>query len=319
MRRGTKIALWSSGIFLGVVAALVAAVLLFVTSLANAFNANSGLLADAFPSEGARPAPSADGSMNILLLGSDSRRELAAIGDTEALGQRADTIMVVHVPANRKDVQVMSIMRDSWVDIPGHGKNKINAAFAWGGSSLIVQTVENLLEARIDHVALIGFDGFSDMTNALGGVTVHSEKAFSAHGQEFVQGANYLNGEQALLFVRARYAFADGDYQRVRNQQAFLRAIAEEAISAKTLTSPERIYSFTTATTKHLSVDSGFTFQTMFELGISLRNVRADGITFFTIPTAGTGVVGDQSVVFVDQEKLPGLRKAFAEDTLHAF
>jgi LCP family protein required for cell wall assembly len=317
--RGTKIVIGVSGLFVGVVAALAAAVLIFVTTVSNTFTAGREVIDDAFPPASSRPAPAADGSRNILLLGSDARGSVAGIGDEGSTGQRTDTIMVVHVPADRKDVQVMSIMRDSWVDVPGHGEAKINAAFSWGGTPLMVQTVEALLGTRIDHVALIGFDGFKDMTDALGGVTVHSEQAFTMEGHHFTEGANHLDGDAALAFVRARYPFADGDYQRVRNQQAFMKAVATTAISQRTLTSPERILAFTDATARHLAVDPGLDFQTLLGLGLSLRDVRAGDIGFFTVPTAGTGMVGDQSVVFVDEERLAALRVALAEDGVTEF
>lgn len=82
--------------------------------------------------------------------------------------------MLAHVPADRQHVYLMSIMRDSWVEVPGHGRAKINAAYSWGGVALTTETVEQLLDIRIDHVAEIDFAGFEDMTDALGGVTVDS-------------------------------------------------------------------------------------------------------------------------------------------------
>lgn len=319
--RGTRVSLWVGGSLLSLTALLVIGVLLIATGLSNAFNANVDLIpADkAFPSESGRPAASQNGAQNILFIGSDSRGTVADVGQSDVLDQRSDVIMVVHIPADRKNVQVMSIMRDSWVDIPGHGEAKINAAFAWGGAPLAIATIENLISARIDHVAIIGFDGFKDMTDALGGVTVESPKAFTVDQYSYRAGPNHLNGDQALTFVRARYPFADGDYQRVRDQQEFMNAIAKQAISTSTLSSPERIFEFANAVTKHLSVDQGFSFQTMFEVGISLRDVRPADVTFFTMPTSGTGMIGDQSVVLVDRTRLPALTKAFASDTLRGF
>ena len=88
-------------------------------------------------------------------------------------------MMLVHIPADRKGAYVTSIMRDTWLDIPGHGKAKINAAFAYGGVPLAVQTLEGLLDTRIDHVAAIDFEGFKGLTDALGGVEINNPIAFS--------------------------------------------------------------------------------------------------------------------------------------------
>src|SRR5690606_4226712 len=137
----------------------------------------------------------------------------------------------------------MSIMRDNWVHIQGHGDAKINAAVAYGGIPLAVNTVENMIDARIDHVALIDFESFKGLTNAVGGVTVNNPIPFTAHhgGHNFAQGEITLNGEQALGFVRERYAFADGDYQRARNQQIYLKGLIGQILSRDTLTSPAKV------------------------------------------------------------------------------
>lgn len=319
LSRGARIALWIGGGFVGLLGALAVAVLIFVMSLSSAISSNITTLSakEAFPQETTRPAASEDGSRTILLLGSDSRGTVGEVSAEDVDNQRSDVMMVVRIDADRKNVEVMSILRDSWIEIPGHGRAKANAAFSWGGAPLAVATVENLLGVRIDHVALIGFDGFADMTDALGGITVNNAVPFTRNGFDYVAGENRLNGKQALEFVRERYSFTDGDYQRARNQQEFLRALSAQAISSNTLSNPERIFSFTTAVTKHLAVDESFTPQAMFELGVSLRNVRASNIHFFTLPTVGTGMEGDQSVVYLDEAALPGIRDAFRTDTLH--
>ncbi|WP_316296705.1 LCP family protein, partial [Clavibacter michiganensis] len=152
------------GSLVGIATVIAVAASVFVGGLARSFDANTTTISDAFPA-GARPAAT-DGAENILLIGSDSRAELDPDGDGAA-GGRSDTLMLLHVPADRKAVYLMSIMRDSWVDVPGHGKAKINAAYSWGGVPLVEQTVEQLLDSRIDHVAEIDFAGFEDMTDAL--------------------------------------------------------------------------------------------------------------------------------------------------------
>src|SRR5690606_3044864 len=122
-------------------------------------------------------------------------------GDGDELRGRADTIMVVHVPADHETVQVMSIMRDNWVPIPGRGEAKVNAAMAWGGMPLMVETVESLIDTRIDHVAVIDFESFKGLTEAVGGVTVDNPRSFRAvSGQRFEEGEITLIGDDALAF-----------------------------------------------------------------------------------------------------------------------
>jgi LCP family protein required for cell wall assembly len=181
----------------------------------------------AFPDEAGRPAAS-HGAKNILLLGSDSRQKTGEHDLETAGSQRADTMMLVHVSADRKHVSVMSILRDLYVPVPGHSDAKINASLAWGGTRLAVETLEDLLGARIDHVAIIDFAGLADMTRSLGGVWVDNPQAFTAArgGDRFYPaGPIQLEGDRALVFARERYAFATGDYQRVANQQLLLKGI----------------------------------------------------------------------------------------------
>lgn len=303
------------GSLLGIAAVIAVVASVFIGGLARSYDAGRDVIEDPFPT-GSRPAPS-DGSQNILLIGSDSRSDGNPDGDHRELdiGGRSDTLMLAHVPADRKAVHLMSIMRDSWVDVPGHGKAKINAAYSWGGVPLTVQTVEQLLDVRIDHVAEIDFRGFTGMTDALGGVTVHSARAFTAQGHSYTAGANRLDGDAALAFVRERHSFADADFTRVRNQQAFMRGILEGVMSTGTITNPGRIQDFVTATSGYLSVDEGLTFPTLVGLGWSLRDARPSDLTTFTMPTAGTGTAPDgQSIVTVNTLAVQSLSQALRSD-----
>src|SRR5690606_2503774 len=141
-------------------------------------------------------------------------------------GQRSDVMMLVHIPADRSGVYIMSFPRDLYVDIPGHGKDRINAALAFGGVPLTVTTVENYTGVPIDHVALIDFEGVKSLVDSLGGVEVDVPQDFESGGHRFTEGTQHVDGEQALAFVRARKNFADGDFQRNRNQQSLLKGIA---------------------------------------------------------------------------------------------
>lgn len=304
----------TSGTLVAAATALAVAAAVFVGGLASSFDQRSDVLADPFPT-GSRPAASGTAE-NILLVGSDSRAARDPDGD-HAAGGRSDTLMLVHVPADRRHVYLMSILRDSWVDVPGHGRAKINAAFSWGGIPLTVQTVEQLLDVRIDHVAEVDFAGFADVTDALGGVTVQSSEDFTARGHHFTRGTNHLDGEQALAFVRERYAFADADHTRVRNQQAFLRGVFQQALSRGTLTNPGRLQDFVAATSAHVAVDAGLDARAIASLGWSLRSVRAQDLVTFTLPTAGGGTSADgQSYVSLNELDRQDVSRALRSDDL---
>ena len=244
--------------------------------------------------------PSVDGTQNILLLGSDTRGELGDDID-DMTGQRADTIMVAHIPKDRETIQVMSIMRDNWVELPDGRESKINAALAYGGMPMMVETVESLIGVKIDHVAIIDFEGFKGLTDALDGVTVNNPQAFSDRGHDFAAADITLNGEEALTFVRARYPFSDGDYTRVQNQQRYLKALMNTFLSRETLTNPKRIAESVDAISPYLIVDSGLDGGYMLSEGFSLRSIRGEDVRFFTSPTLGTGTSFDgQSIVRPD-------------------
>ena len=290
-------------------------------SLAQGFDSKTTSIQTAFPLESLRPTVSPTQSENILLLGTDTRGQIGTSIESAA-GGRSDTMMVVHIPADRSSIQVMSIMRDSWVDIPGFGENKVNAAMALGGIPLTVQTVEQIISARIDHVAVIDFDGFKELTNSLGGVEVNNPIGFDSYhmpGHFFAQGPLVLSGAEALAFVRERYAFIDGDYQRVRNQQLFLQAVVNTFISKDVLSDPSKLNSSISQLGKMMAVDHGLDFGSITQKALELKGVTPDAITYFTLPSTGTGMVGDQSVVFVNWPEVDVLKSLFATDQLSSY
>ncbi|MEN2739786.1 LCP family protein [Microbacterium sp. X-17] len=315
-RRRRRLWIWITAAVLVIVlpVALVGGYLLW---LGSSFDDTVERIPHAFPDESGRP-PAVAGAANFLLIGSDSRNGLRDPLSGGATGERSDTLMLVHIPADRSGVVVVSLMRDLWVPIPGHGEAKLNAAYSWGGVPLTVQTVEGLLGARIDHVAVVDFGGFGDLATALGGVKVWSDQAFTSKnmpGYSFEKGENRLEGSAALAFVRERYAFPDADYQRVRNQQAFVRGMLQGFISARTLTDPGRTQSAITTLARHVAVDNGLTSSAAASLALSFRGLAPDAIHTLTLPTAGTGTSPDgQSIVRVDQARLEVLRKALAGD-----
>jgi LCP family protein required for cell wall assembly len=314
-RRPVRRALLVAVGLLSVVTIVLAVVVsVFISGLAHRFDAGRTVIESPFPATG-RPAATGD-AVDVLFIGSDSRARLDPDHD-RAGGGRADVLMLAHVSADRRHVSLVSILRDSWVDVPGHGTAKINAAYSWGGVPLTVQTVEQLLDVRIDHVAEIDFAGFAGMTDALGGVTVESSTAFDAQGHHFTLGPNRLDGAAALAFVRERSAFADADHTRVRNQQAFMRALVQRVLSEDTLTSPGRIRQFVSSSSEYLSVDPGLDFSTLVGLGWSLRDFRADDLDTTTLPSAGGGTSDDgQSYIRVDRSAVDSLSIALRSDDL---
>lgn len=313
-RRGRKVL-----IAVAVVVALVAVVAGgYLFNLARTFDSGTSKIEQAFPEESTRPKKT-DTSMNILVMGSDSRgaAESDASGGTD---QRADTLMLMHIPADRKNIYTMSIMRDLWVDIPGHGEAKINSALALGGTPLMVQTIESIFQQRIDHVAVIDFEGFKGLTDALGGVTVNTKLPFTSNdlkGQSFAPGQHTFNGTEALAFVRERHAYADGDYQRVRNQQEFLRAIIKKSTAGQTLSNPITINNMVGAVSPFVTVDKSFDSGAVAGLGLELRDIRAQNTVMFTLPTNGVGTSGDgQSIVLTDPDAIHSISAAMASGTL---
>lgn len=295
----------------------------FIGSLQAEFNNGRTVLPDssAFPAPSLRP-PQASGTpgqaQNILLLGTDTRgsnpTSLAAIR-----AQRSDTMMIVHVPANRKNVYVVSVMRDSWVTIPGYAHAKINAALSYGGVPLVVQTLEDLIHIRIDHVAVVSFSGFSGLTDALGGVTVDNTVAFSDRGEHFATGNIRLDGTRALIYVRARYPFPDGDYQRIRDQQAYLKGVIHAVLTPGTLLDPIKVSNTVKAVAPYLLVDKGLDANYVGSMALSMRSLHQSDIHFFSAPTTGTATIDGQSVVLLDQPKLAELARLLREDRVDRY
>jgi LCP family protein required for cell wall assembly len=271
--------------------------------------------------EGERPAATS-GALNILMLGSDSRDpDNAAVSaenernPTEGGDYRADTIILMHIPADRQQGYLISLPRDLWVSIPDNGEAKLNAATAFGGIPLMVRTVEGYSGVRINHVMLIDFGGFVEVTDALGGVDMYIEETVtSIHGNRrtFEQGNQHLNGEEALDYIRQRQ-FADGDFTRIRNQQQFLRALMDKAASSGTLTNPGKLNAFLQTATKTLTVDEEFS---LTSVAWDFRHLRSNNLTFLTSPNAGTGTIGDQSVVLSDDEAAAALYGAIQSDQI---
>lgn len=270
-------------------------------------------------SDGDRPEKVEGTGRNILLLGSD-RRAPEDVSSSGVTGQRSDVMMLVHIPEDDQSVYITSFPRDLYVDVPGHGKDRINSALAYGGVGLAVTTVENYTGVPIEHVALIDFQGIEGLVDTLGGVEVRVPQDFTASGHRFSEGVQSMDGEEALAFVRARKQFAEGDFQRNRNQQAVLEGIADKLISADTLTSPTKLADTVAALSPYLTTDEGLDAGTMVEMGLSLRSVRGDDLYFLSAPHGDPYTTsGGASVVATDEEAMDVLREALRTDDMGSY
>ena len=251
----------------------------------------------------ARPAPATSAQaageepVTFLLVGSDTR---ATAADGVADGGRSDAIMIARFSADRAHAQLISVPRDSWVDIPGHGMDKINAAYAFGGPTLLIQTVEQLTDVRIDHYVAIDFDGIIQVTDDLGGVDVVVAETTSWGPYTFEAGLNHLDGDEARWYLGQRYDLPGGDFDRVRRQQQYLQAMFTKLFSSDTFTDPGRLDVALLAVTSAVAVDGQLGNAEMLSLAYSLRGLTPDSVDFFTAPTLGTGTQGAASVVYLD-------------------
>ncbi|WP_144756131.1 LCP family protein [Curtobacterium pusillum] len=261
------------------------------------------------------------GALNVLLLGVDG----SAPDDSWAnrsTGVRSDTAMLVHVPADRSSVQIVSLMRDTWVEVPGHGSAKLNAAFSWGGARLAVRTVENLLAVQVDHVAVVDFAGLGEFADALGGVPVESPKAFRSRnmpGFSYKAGPNVLEGDRAVAFVRERYSFEDADFQRVRNQASFVRGAVDRLHEVATDLDLPKFVGVVQRLSSTAAVDAGLSPLAAARIGWSLREVDGSAVSNTTLPTAGTATRQGQSVVMQDNDGVARLTEAIRDDRVADF
>src|SRR6516165_696944 len=274
-RRGRRIAL-----ILGtVVAVLIAGTAGTYFWLDGKLNRNITLPATSLTSAGT----------NWLITGSDSRAGLSRaeidamhVGFDEG-ALNSDSIMLLHMGSGRP--VLISIPRDSYVDIPGHGWNKMNAALAYGGASLLIQTVENVTGLKIDHYMGIGFGGLVAVVNTIGGVQICLKTAIndSYSGVNLSAGCHNLNGDQALSFVRDRHSFATEDLQRIQDQRAFISALLKKATSPGVYLNPFTALPFGSTAASSMSVDTGTSLLDLAHAASALRNPQTG-----TVPIANS-------------------------------
>ncbi|MDR2723190.1 MAG: LCP family protein [Cellulomonadaceae bacterium] len=258
-------------------------------------------------------APNTPGT-TYLIAGSDQRGS-GGIDNPDVSGARSDTIMVLHRPTSGP-AALISIPRDSFVDIPGHNSSRINASFAWGGPPLLVQTVELLTGLTIDHYVEIGFGGVEDVVNAVGGVELCSDLnvEFEPHSQfSWTPGCHHADGTQALAFSRMRYADPRGDIGRAERQQQVVGAIAG-SVGPSLLFQPARQVHLIEAGLGAVATDERSGIIDLGRMALTFRAANGpDGITG-TPPLGSLNYHG--GAVQLDPDQGPGFWRAIADGTL---
>jgi LCP family protein required for cell wall assembly len=248
----------------------------------------------------------ASGPLNILVAGIDIRAGLTrsqeqALHVGNDVSDNSDSLMLVHVPASHDYIQVISIPRDSWVNIPGHGLNKINAAIGLGGPKLMVATVEADTGLTVNDYVEVNFLGFVKVVDALGGVNICLPFAVNDaySGLDLSAGVHHVDGITALEFARDRHSFAASDLARIDNQQQLLATMLQKAVSTGTLSNPFRLQQVIDSVTASIHVDQGFN---LLRLASQLRGIRPQDVVFSTVPLSSTSYLtpGGESAVLWD-------------------
>lgn len=235
--------------------------------------------------------------VNIVLIGSDSRRGEAA---------RSDTLMFMRVDFDRNRVYLMSIPRDTRVEIPGRGRDKINAAYAYGQASLAIRTVESFLGVDLNHYVEVDFQGFKKLVDTVGGIDITVPKGINDRSYEYrmfiPKGPQHMNGTTALNYVRYRHG--DSDFDRADRQQVFLRALAENVLTVKTIFKLPTVIGIFDE-----NVGTDMSKRDMLSLGGFMRQLPKDRIETITVPGKPT-MIGGVSYVEPDRGALSAILAA---------
>jgi LCP family protein required for cell wall assembly len=266
--------------------------------------------------------PLAAGSMNFVMVGSDTRdvnnnsnTKVQAYSDSA----RTDSIMIMHVNKEHTQAYMVSIPRDSLVSIPGHGKNKVNASFAFGGAKLLRKTVEQLTNVPMDHYLEIDFAGFKQVTDQLGGVDVNVDKAICDERQCWTPGVHHLDGEQALRYVRLRKDLTGNntnvsDFDRQRRQQQFLHALMTKLTAQGVTKDLTKMQAIVNEISHTITADDGFH---ALDTAWDLHHIQPTDIKFISLQHSFTDghdpVAGD---VVLLNNSVSDLWKALQTDTV---
>jgi len=321
-RRLVRILLAVCAVLVGVAGAGASAGALLAHRFENAVT-RANLLAPAARADAPAPHAAVAGPLNFLVIGSDLR------ADDPAAGQRSDTIIIAHVPRTMDHLDLVSIPRDLWVDIPadptlrfGGAADKINAAFddgggGAGGTQLLSRTLTDLVGIRFDGAVVVAFSGLTHTVDLLGGVRMCVDtRIVSIHTHAvFEPGCRVMKGAQVLDYLRQRYGLSDGDFGRQQHQQEFLKALLAQARSSGTLANPVKLDGLLQSVGRSLTVDTGS--YALTDLIFALRGLGPDDLTGIRLPFT-LDAVGDQSTVRATDEA-DGLYRALRTDDLQGW
>ncbi len=264
-------------------------------------------------------------AVNILLAGTDSHEQ----GEVARLVRegwrpgavRSDTIMLLHVNAARDAAYVVSVPRDTWVSIPGHGDARINAAFSLGGPELYLRTMEKFTGLEIDHLAILDWSGFAGLTDAIGGVevTIRETVVDTRHDITWEAGTHTLRGEEAVMYVRMRHGLTAGDVDRIHRQQNFIRAVLDQMISRRALANPLTFSATVRSFAGLLTLDDRFDNDELWNLALTSRNLRPADMVFVTVPFERHATIDGQSAVIADRRATSRLFDAVRDDRLDRY
>ena len=252
--------------------------------------------------------PTPDSPMNFLVAGADA---------SDGGASRSDVLILGHISSDRRSVYLISLPRDLYVAVPGHGKNKINAAFAFGGMPLAVRTVEKLLDTHIQHAAWLDFDGLVAVSEKLGEITVWNSEASSVGPYHYARGSIRLSGDALLTYVRQRHGLSDGDLGRAERQRRVLKALAAKLFSREALSQPSELLAVLDQLSGLVTVDASLTNQAIIDLAGSMHLDNGKSVVTMQLPIAGFGrSPTGQAIDLVDRKKLSRLAEALAADSL---
>jgi LCP family protein required for cell wall assembly len=281
--------------------AVVVAVTLGVWAAAGAVGGNSGAWAQGAVTRTAQaeflPGFRSQGEvLFVVTIGSDARPGVCEPVDRCL----ADSIHLIGINAARRSASILGIPRDSYVDIPGHGRQKINNALFLGGPELVVQTVEHLAGVEVDHYFLTSFEGFRHMIEEVGGIQVEIPYPMSdaSSGAVFGAGPQLLDGPQALAFARNRKDVPNGDFSRTENQGLLMLAALEQ-FRAQVRKDPLRIFTWLIAGQRYIHTD--VSLGELFELALASMTISPDRVTNRAVP-GGIGLAGAASIVTLGGE-----------------
>lgn len=258
------------------------------------------------------PTSPGDGPVSILLAGV-GQGELAGIVAADPTSrtpspQRAESVTVLHLPADRRHAYLVSVPRDVWVDLDGHGPGRLDAALSYGGPALLVDAVERLTGLAVDHLALAEWGGFDYLTDGLGGWSIEVDGVVMTFG-----AAGYLAPVGEVSTGSAT------EPERIRWQQDLLRSVTAEVMSSDTLTNPLRLRYVLDAAARSVAVDKGLTTGRLRELARSLHDVGPGQIVQLTLPVVPLGQVDGESASVVDLAAARDLLGAVVADDLDGY